>query len=180
MCVIFIADGEDEYYAAETDEDVRSYEEVNDEKSIEASDGTKSLEMTSDEYYADDESNNNEDTEYYNDDNYYDITTTEPSSIGTKSAEMTSDEYYGEDTYLDTIGEEEKEEVVNKDPTEGVEILELEEELTIDDDGKIVEKEDFVDTEGLGDHCVLEKHSLDQNSLDQGQYYLVECKMFPK
>ena len=52
MCVIFIADGEDEYYAAETDEDVRSYEEVNDEKSIEASDGTKSLEMTSDEYYA--------------------------------------------------------------------------------------------------------------------------------
>ena len=52
MCVIFIADGEDEYYAAETDEDVRSYEEVNDKKSIEASDGTKSLEMTSDEYYA--------------------------------------------------------------------------------------------------------------------------------
>ena len=51
MCVIFIADGEDEYYA-ETDKDVRSYEEVNDEKSIEASDGTKSLEMTSDEYYA--------------------------------------------------------------------------------------------------------------------------------
>ena len=131
--------------------------------------------MTSDEYYADDESNNNEDTEYYNDDNYYDITTTEPSSIGTKSAEMTSDEYYGEDTYLDTIGKEEEEEVVNKDATEEVEILELEE-----DDGKIVEEEDVVDIEGLGDHCVLEKHSLDQNSLDRIQYYLVECRMLPK
>ena len=55
MCVIFLADGEDAYYAAEADEDedIRSYEEVNDEKSIETSDGTKSLEMTSDEYYAD-------------------------------------------------------------------------------------------------------------------------------
>ena len=55
MCVICLADGEDAYYAAEADEDedIRSYEEVNDEKSIEASDGTKSLEMTSDEYYAD-------------------------------------------------------------------------------------------------------------------------------
>ena len=59
--------------------------------------------------------------------------------------------------------------VVNKDPTEEVESLELEEELTIDDD----------DYEGLEDHCVLEKHSLDQNSLNLGQYYLVECKMLP-
>jgi hypothetical protein len=125
MCVIFIADREDEYYTAETDEDVKSYEEVNDEISIEASDGTKSLEMTSDEYYADE------------------------------------------------ISEEEKEEVVNKDPTE-------EEELTIDDDGQIVEGEDFADIEGLGDHCVLEKHSSDENSLDRGQYHLVECKTFPK
>ena len=53
MCVIFIADGEDEYYAAETNEDIIIYEEVNDVKSIEASYGNKSLEMTSDEYHAD-------------------------------------------------------------------------------------------------------------------------------
>ena len=70
--------------------------------------------------------------------------------------------------------------VVNKDPTEEVESLELEEELTIDDDGEIVEEEDFVDYEGLEDNCVLEKHSLDQNSLNRGQFYLVECKMLPK
>ncbi len=31
----------------------------------------------------------------------------------------------------------------------------------------------------LSYHCVLEKRNLDQNSLDRGQYYLVECKMFP-
>ena len=62
--------------------------------------------------------------------------------------------------------------VVNKDATEEVESLELEEELTIDDDGEIMEEEDFADIEGLGDHCVLEKHSLNGNSLDQGQYYL--------
>ena len=100
MFVIFIDEGQDEYNAAETDENVRSfevsYEEVNSHK-------------------------------------------------------MTSDEYYAE------MSEEEKEEVVNKEPIEEVteEILELDKELTIDEDGEIVEEENFADIVDLGDKSDL-------------------------